>query len=138
MKLDVFLASHEVAECSLESERPVLASAIAITGGMGGQTEHHIVIEHYGTFYEINKDDVLDIDVAPSPVVTKTGTGSPVIIHIPADAELSVRTSIISASDFDAHRPFSLKRPSRTANIIIPPASESELVWLAQRTKTAS
>ncbi len=112
MDLNKFLKEHRIPE----SDQGDVASddsdeCMKLQCALRYHTKHSLFFELHGTVYEVSKEDVVSVDAATAPVVTRSGAGEPVLLWLKPTAELtsSLRTA---ASDRDRAIPVARGRPA--------------------------
>ena len=134
MDLNKFLKEHRIPE----SDQGDVASddsdeCMKLQCALRYHTKHSLFFELHGTVYEVSKEDVVSVDAATAPVVTRSGAGEPVLLWLKPTAELT-SSRRIAASDLERDIPFVLRRPSDADNISHQgPCDMQEAEWLGDR-----
>ncbi|MGP9821239.1 hypothetical protein ACTZWW_14585 [Salinarimonas sp. NSM] len=133
MTLDEFLDSAVVPMRATNAAPPELGTPapVALECALLAQDPRHIVVERHGTTYEVEKADVLSIEMPEGPVVTGSRRGHPVRLVLRAETELLV-VRRRRAADLEAVLPTVLARPSGAAGFT-PLGPPAHAAWFRER-----
>lgn len=131
MTLEDFLTHIDVPTRATDDAVPVRDAPVALDCALLAQDDRRLVVERHGTTYEVEKADVVGVEMPVGPVVTESRGGHPVRLVLHADAELlAVRRR--RAAELEAVLPMVLARPSGALGLetLEPP---SRAAWYRER-----